>query len=1085
MKNFFSNLFFCCVAIFFSTTNSSLAQYNPLKSPNTFQSPDNPYYWKSRKPHADYWQQDAHYKIKANIDEKTDIITATEELTYWNNSPDTLDFVFFHLYQNAFQPGSHYDNLHQNNGIESDFGDYEKDKLGTTVDEIKIAGQSLKTELDNTILKVYLPKPLLPNQSISFDIKFKTYFDIGSMRRRMKPFKAYGFQHYNGVHWYPRISVYDRKFGWTTDQHLGREFYGDFGCFDVELTFANNYVVEATGFLQNREQVLPDSLRAKLDIKNFKDKPWGEKPSIITPYDSTKRKTWIFHSENTHDFAFTADPTYRIGECKILPFDQSDDLDSIVAVALVQEPHASKWQNAAPFTAEVIKVYSQDIGMYAYNKIIVADAKDGMEYPMITLDNGKDPTYRGLLAHEVGHNWFFGMIGNNETYRASLDEGFTQFLTAWSLIKVDGKNFVRDPYKSNYKNKHKIEQEVLDSRVYFRYLEDAIRMQDPSLSTHSDDFGGAIRHGGGYRHVYYKTATMLYNLRYVLGEELFLEAMQHYFDKWKICHPYLEDFRKSIIEYTKADLNWFFDQWLIDKEENIDYAVKKVKPSKKDKNTYTITFERKGTMQMPIDFSVVTKANDTINYHIPNTWFTKPTNATVLPKWIGWGNNLNPTYEAEVKVEGKIENVIIDPDYELADVYMPDNRLNREPDFRFDYMLNSKPNRKRYEIEWRPDVWYNAYDGVKAGFHVNGDYMEYKHKFDLSVWYNTRILQDDMSNFLHDDPTGNDPASFILSYENGIPKISKNASIFLRARILDGIHGFQAGYRKDLNEKSSIYTYYKVLYKTDSASLNYLLHDRHWIPAMFNNSLNVGLDHRYHYDKGDGFINLNLRSSSLFSDYNYAYLSFEAKNNTDISKLLLKTRVVGRLGTGNTPLESALYLAGANSEDLSENKYTRSRGIIPGSWGGYDISTNNFHGGGGLNLRGYSGYTTVDSNTSDGNIYEVYYGNSGIAINAELELDDLIKFKPKALSKIFKLDVYLFGDAGTIFYRKQNNDIAIAGIRADAGLGTALTIKKFGPLETPKPLTIRFDMPLILNRTPFADPNFAQFRWVLGINRAF
>jgi hypothetical protein len=294
---------------------SAFAQkYDPLNKPNTYRNKDNPHYWKNKMPFAGYWQQDVYYNIKAEISERSHVITASEELTYWNNSPDTLRYVYFHLYQNAFQPGSYNDNVHQNNGIKSRFGVYESMGLGTVVDKMEIDGQELKTELDNTILKVYLNEPLLPNKNITFNIEFHTFFDVGSMRRRMKIFNAYGYKHFDGVHWYPRISVYDRKFGWDTDQHLGKEFYGDFGCYDVELTFANNYIVEATGNLLNRDEVLPEELRKKLDIANFKDKPWDEKPSVITPYDSTLKKTWKYHAENVHDFAFTADPTYRIGE---------------------------------------------------------------------------------------------------------------------------------------------------------------------------------------------------------------------------------------------------------------------------------------------------------------------------------------------------------------------------------------------------------------------------------------------------------------------------------------------------------------------------------------------------------------------------------------------------------------------------------------------------------------------------------------------------------------------------------------------------------------------------------------------------
>ncbi|MBT6808241.1 MAG: M1 family peptidase, partial [Flavobacteriales bacterium] len=250
----------------------SQTKYNALAKPNTYQNYDNPNYWKNKMPNAAYWQQDVYYNIKANIDEVTDIISATEELTYTNNSPDNLDVVYFHLYQNAFQPDSYYDNLQKQNGKSPNYGKYESQKLGTIIENLLVNGEEVKTELDNTILKVYLPSTLKTNESITFNIKFKSYFDDGGdTRRRMDLFNSWGYKHYNGVHWYPRICVYDAKFGWTKDQHLGKEFYGDFGAFDVELTFASNYVVGATGFLLNREEVLPKDLREKLDITNFKD----------------------------------------------------------------------------------------------------------------------------------------------------------------------------------------------------------------------------------------------------------------------------------------------------------------------------------------------------------------------------------------------------------------------------------------------------------------------------------------------------------------------------------------------------------------------------------------------------------------------------------------------------------------------------------------------------------------------------------------------------------------------------------------------------------------------------------------------
>ena len=360
---------------------------------NTYRTESNKYYWKNRKPYDGYWQQDVQYKINASIDDKTDIIDGAVELTYWNNSPDELSFVYFHLYSNAQAKNSYLSDLYQNNGVKVKYGKYQEKGLGTNVSKITSNGVDLKMEQDNTVLKAYLPQALKSGESITFKIDFKTYFDNGSIRNRMKLFNAWGYKHYDVVHWYPRISVYDRKQGWDTDQHLDHEFYGDFGTYDVAFTLPNNYILDATGTLVNRSEVMPDDLRAKLDIKNFKSKPWNEKPSVIIEPNGTN-KTWKFHAENVHDFALTADPTYRIGEA---------EWNGIKCISLAQEPHAANWQNAAEYAAKVIRVNSTDFGMYGYPKMIVADAQDGMEYPMLTLDGGFDPSYRDLLAHEISH----------------------------------------------------------------------------------------------------------------------------------------------------------------------------------------------------------------------------------------------------------------------------------------------------------------------------------------------------------------------------------------------------------------------------------------------------------------------------------------------------------------------------------------------------------------------------------------------------------------------------------------------------------------------------------------------------------
>jgi len=218
-------------------------------------------------------------------------------------------------------------------------------------------------------------------------------------------------------------------------------------------------------------------------------------------------------------------------------------------------------------------------------------------------------------------------------------------------------------------------------------------------------------------------------------------------------------------------------------------------------------------------------------------------------------------------------------------------------------------------------------------------------------------------------------------------------------------------------------------------------------------------------------------------------------------KLKFNTRFFMQYGTGKYwPSESQLYLAGASPEELMDNKFTRSQGFFPMEWVGYGASTNHFHAGGGLNLRGYAGYLAPEG-LPDGNIRFAYKGVSGASFNAELEFEQL--FKRKRYSKFayrhygflkfsywlkttFKLNMYLFGDIGLINYNNYYEDLALSDFRADAGLGTALTIRRWGPLQTVNPLTIRFDMPLFLNRIPATDNGeFVKFRWIIGISRAF
>lgn len=1065
-----------------------------------YASSSNPYYWKNRKPFDGYWQQDVDYTIKASLNDSSDIVSATEELIYTNQSPDTLYQVYFHLYQNAFIKGSYLEQLNLANDFKQRFGRHEGAGNGTRILELsadaggahaaitlsedqavmsRVNGKPF-IDIDYSIMRVQLPAALLPGEKAVFRIRFMTYFDDGgNQRRRMKMFRdEWGNKQYDGVHWYPRIAVYDRKFGWETDQHLGKEFYGDFGTYSVELDLPSHYVLDATGVLLNKDEVLPDALRKQLDIANFKDKPLNSAPSVIIANDGS-RKTWKFRSINTHDFAWVADPTFRIGESLV----KLSDGTTVSCIALAQEPHASRWQDAAPFTSKVIETYSKDIGIYAYPKMIVADARDGMEYPMLTLDGGLSPGYYSLFAHEVGHNWFFGMVGNNETYRAALDEGFTQFLTNWCMTRLFGE------VQPSKKNPYPITRR--EQTIYNGYIRDAIRNEDMPLNTHSDDFNGALNHGGGYGHVYYKTATMLYNLQYVLGDTLFLAAMQHYFNQWKMAHPYMEDFRNSIIQFTHVDLNWFFDQWM-ETTKSIDYGVTGFRRAGRTSTSggqtmdnYKLQLERFGEMQMPLDITVYGKdSKERYSFHIPNTWFVKslPAETQVLPVWRGWGV-LNTSYAAEVSLPSgiSVRNVIIDPSYRLADVDLRNNATQSPTYWVFD-KGKKRPADRRYQArEWRPDIWYNSIDGAKVGVHYESGYQHIKDVVRASVWLNT-------DRFVNSKGTSDRYVDFIFAYRN---TLRHDLQHYFDFRSVDGLEYAKVGLVIPVG-KSQLDIFVKSMERPYASDVKYLLYQLNWKPQMYNTTFNIEWVRAYSRSGRSGEFSESFRTSIVGSDRSYAYSRFSLQwiHHQMIARTELHSRVFAQVMAGSRIApESKLMLGGANAEEMMENKYTRSRGFVPDQWTGYGVDYNHFQAAGGLNIRGYAGYL-IPRTSGTQQVY-MYGGNNGGAVNLEYDLDGLVKLTP-SFTQWLHVDAYLFGDAGILENQFKSGEYGLTqdatlntGMMVSAGAGCAFTIRKWWQFDKARPLTIRFDMPLLLTNSPYVDGAYFRYRWQLGLNRSF
>ncbi len=1099
-----------------SIAQTSISQSTAQNPTNPYQSPNNPHYWKNKKPYEGYWQQDVHYTIKAILNDNAEIINGEETLIYTNNSPNTLTEAYFHLYQNAVQPGSLTDELYKQNRAKVTYGQYESQKLGTVIHNIQInpeetpikdephESQNIAFEIQNTLLKIKLPTPLKPGEQITFQINFTTYFDRGSIRRRMKVYDHHGYKHFNGVHWYPRICVYDRKFTWETDQHVEKEFYGDYGYFDISLTLPNHYIAEATGTLVNKEEVLPAALRKQLDIANFKDKPIGSQPSVIVPPDGTY-KTWHYQAVNVHDFAWTADPTYRIGETT---------WNGVQCVAIAQENNAKGWQQTAQFTAKVIATYSRDFGLYNYPKIVCADAADGMEYPMITLDGGYYPSHQSLIAHEVGHNWFFGMVGSNETYRAALDEGFTQFLTAWCMRKLT-----------------KESQPEL-KRAFAGYMEDAIDGTDEILETHSNDFHSATGHGGGYKHVYYKTASMLYNLQYYLGDSVFLEAMKNYVEQWKFCHPYIEDFRNSIIQSTQTDLNTFFDQWF-QTNKAADYSIKRITPLKQA-NYYRVTLQRNGKMVMPVDLDFLISPNttqSTINNNgnsnrnvsqsdifyavtIPVTQYQKPGRYNLKP-WIGW-DKLRPTYtfDIEMPVDGKVKQVWLDRSGRLADINRVNNVWRKRSEWQLDLGNGENTNYLGvYQGLIRPAVRYNVASGVLLGAKASGQYAGRKKQFMLGLWYAPGL------------ESRYTPAQQLQYQAEFKHQTRGGGTYYYQSLLYNEINTHEMGWFNRLGKTEyglygkSMQRYHRLQYNIDHPLYNpwinslasgrdpyfpqrdqldgFLSTANQW-SYLAQAHLNLYIKQGYSGWGRSGSVRFDMRMPSPWSKSQYGFVQLEWKHFQPIGKTLLRLRSLAYYGGGNNPTpESVLYLASANPEDAFQQDIYRDFGMYNLKNSSAQWSTIQVNGG--LNLRGFNGYSapkTIKQANGNDTTIAFFRGNQGLGINAALDVTPFFRWVPKV--KMLGINPYLFGDAGVIgqplsslndqqelvTHQVYSRLLADAGFGASVNLRNWSTLTKNKALRAAKPINLRVDFPIWVNAVQ-NDDSFVQFRMRVSVATDF
>ncbi|RYD87883.1 MAG: hypothetical protein EOP50_20030, partial [Sphingobacteriales bacterium] len=343
-----------------------------------------------------------------------------------------------------------------------------------------------------------------------------------------------------------------------------------------------------------------------------------------------------------------------------------------------------------------------------------------------------------------------------------------------------------------------------------------------------------------------------------------------------------------------------------------------------------------------------------------------------------------------------------------------------------------------------------------------------------TVWLNTQLGQWNRYADNNREYGAQKWINYAFSLETPVSAALPRLGVALNTRFLDGLWYHKLGLNWNVSNNSTL-SFWGQTFHRNAGFTDYLLSPDIWSSDQLNrnNSLNLSFTHRYKYTRGLGFFTVSARAPLFSDNFNYNYAQMELVNTHVLHRLLLRTRVFARYGAGkNVPAESALYLAGASPEEMMDNKYLRSAGFVPSAWTGYSpYETNHLQYGGGMNLRGYAGYYAFDER--EGKTLVGYRGRGGVALNAEVDFTNYFRWQPAFTRNWLSARMYAFADAGMIELNTTNGITALtpaeraSDLRVDAGLGVAFTIKKWWVFDKAKLLTLRFDMPVFLNRPPY------------------
>ena len=590
-----------------------------------------------------YWQQKANYTMDVNMDVNTFQYQGTQQISYTNNSPDALNQVFYHLYFNAFQPGSEMDA--RLSSIEDPDGRMMEDKKSRisplSPDEIGFLdvknllqnGKPLNFTVDGTVLQAILAEPIAPGETVVFSLEFNGQVPLQIRRSGRNSSEGVAL---SMSQWYPKMAEYDFE-GWHADPYIAREFHGVWGDYDVTITLDKNYTIGGTGYLQNPQEIGHGY----------------ETPGTKVKKQKGKTLSWHFKAPMVHDFMWAADAEYTHD---VLEMENGPTLHFLYK----NKPElVENWKALQPKTAQAMAFFSKNVGPYPYEQYSVIQGGDGgMEYAMSTLITGerKLNSLIGVMAHEMAHSWFQHVLASNEAKHSWMDEGFTSFISSLCMQELSEKPS-ENPFTGSYRG--------------YQYLVKSGKEQPQT--THSDRYA----YNSAYSiAAYSKGSVFLSQLGYIIGQDKLMETLKKYYTDFKFKHPTPNDIKRTAEKVSGLQLDWYLMDWT-QTTNTIDYAIQKV--SAADLENTTVVLERKGLMPMPLDILVIYQDGSQETFYIPLRMMRggkenpyPEIQRTVLPNW-AWAY---PTYEFNIsKPYQSIKAIQIDPSGLMADVDLENNSL--------------------------------------------------------------------------------------------------------------------------------------------------------------------------------------------------------------------------------------------------------------------------------------------------------------------------------------------------------------------------------------------------------------------------